>query len=111
MKRGRGRTRAHHHQLLSGLRRKTNTAEGTEEGTEEDDRWLRGSFTCPACRQVFTTRLKMQRHHRHVHLGLAPWQGSHPLRDLQQDLLTEDRATCSPHAQARGPQAVPVPGV
>ncbi|KAK3878557.1 hypothetical protein Pcinc_016830 [Petrolisthes cinctipes] len=26
---------------------------------------------------VFTTRLKMQRHHRHVHLGLAPWQGSH----------------------------------
>ncbi|XP_045626446.2 uncharacterized protein [Procambarus clarkii] len=42
-----------------------------------DDRWLRGSYSCPKCDKVFTTKLKMERHHQHIHLGIAPWTGSH----------------------------------
>ncbi|XP_027207020.1 zinc finger and BTB domain-containing protein 17 isoform X1 [Penaeus vannamei] len=42
-----------------------------------DDRWLRGKYNCPTCDMVFSTRLKMERHHQHIHLGIAPWTGSH----------------------------------
>ncbi|XP_042879861.1 zinc finger and BTB domain-containing protein 40-like isoform X1 [Penaeus japonicus] len=42
-----------------------------------DDRWLRGKYNCPTCNKVFSTRLKMETHHQHIHLGIAPWTGSH----------------------------------
>ncbi|XP_045113927.1 zinc finger protein 184-like isoform X3 [Portunus trituberculatus] len=52
-----------------GRQRKTRSA--------NDDRWLRGSFTCPECELVFTTKLKMEQHYQYVHKGVPPWKGSH----------------------------------
>lgn len=52
-----------------GKQRKTRSA--------NDDRWLRGSFTCPECGLVFTTKLKMEQHQQYVHKGVPPWKGSH----------------------------------
>lgn len=42
-----------------------------------DGRWLRGSFTCPECGLVFTTKLKMEQHQQYIHRGVPPWKGSH----------------------------------
>lgn len=44
---------------------------------DSDERWLRGSFRCPRCELVFSTKLKMEQHHQHVHLGVPPWKGNH----------------------------------
>ncbi|XP_068214987.1 uncharacterized protein [Palaemon carinicauda] len=42
-----------------------------------DDRWRRGIYMCPKCNKNFSTRLKMDRHHQHIHLGVAPWKGTY----------------------------------
>ncbi|XP_071548744.1 uncharacterized protein [Panulirus ornatus] len=61
-------------QEYSSLRRRQWMKRARKAG---DDRWLRGSYNCPKCDKIFTTRLKMERHHQHIHLGIAPWTGSH----------------------------------
>ncbi|XP_068214990.1 zinc finger protein 160-like isoform X2 [Palaemon carinicauda] len=48
---------------------------------EHDTRWIRQEHRCSECNIVFSTRRKYELHYSHIHLGVAPWQGSHQCED------------------------------